>query len=184
MVAFRNVAFFLFLLQLSFRPSLSTADLLTVVFDRIASDFKWTGVTRAVAPNISKAFDVVWHAGFLCKLKTSGISGQVFGFILSLSKEYPVNAGVPQGSTLGPKLILLYSNDLRDVTFNIYADDTTLCSKYGHESDLWQQLKLVSELESDLKGTVDWDKKWPVDFSAKKIQNKCLLLKKNNLTRC
>ena len=35
----------------------------------------------------------------------------------------------------------------------IYADDTTLYSKCDHASDLWQQLELASELESDLSLT-------------------------------
>ena len=37
-------------------------------------------------------------------------------------------------------------------------------------SDLWQQLELVSELESDLLDTVNWGKKWLVDFIAWKNQ--------------
>ena len=37
-------------------------------------------------------------------------------------------------------------------------------------SDLWQQPELASELESDLRDTVDWGKKWLVDFNAEKTQ--------------
>ena len=115
-------------------------------------------------------------AGLLHKLKSHGISGQIFGLISSFlsnrqlrvvlygksSQEYPVNAGVPQGSILGPTLFLLYINDLPDdVIYNIgiYADDTTLYSKCDQASGLWQQLELASELESDLRDTVDWGRK-------------------------
>ena len=45
-----------------------------------------------------------------------------------------------------------------------------LLSKCGQASDLWQQLELASELESDLQDTVDWGKKWFVDFNAGKTQ--------------
>ena len=127
-----------------------------------------TGATRTVALDISKAFDRVWHAGLLHKLKSYGISGQIFGLISSFlsnrrlrvvldgksSQEYPLNAGVPQGSILGPTLFLLYINELPDdVICNIAidADDTTLYSKCNQVSDLWQQLELTSELESDLR---------------------------------
>ena len=52
-----------------FRSSRSTADLLKIVSDRIGRAFNRSGATRAVAHDISKAFDRVWHAGFLLKLK-------------------------------------------------------------------------------------------------------------------
>ena len=50
---------------------------------------------------------------------------------------------------------LLYINDLPDVISDIatYADDTSLYSKCDQASDMWQQLELVSELESDLSET-------------------------------
>ena len=84
--------------------------------------------------------DLIMH------LKSYGISGQIFGLIASFlsdrqppvvldgksSQEYPVNAGVPQGSILGLTLYLLYITDLPDdviCDIAIYADDTTLYFK-------------------------------------------------------
>ena len=95
--------------QYGFRSSQLTADLLTVVSDRIAGAFNRSGATRAVALDISKAFDRVWHAGLLHKFKSYGISGQIFGLISSLlsnrqlqvvldeksSQEYLLKAGLP-----------------------------------------------------------------------------------------
>ena len=69
--------------QYGFRSSRSTAVLLAIVSDRVARAFNRTGATRAVALDISKAFDRVWHAGLLHKVKSYGISGQIFGLISS-----------------------------------------------------------------------------------------------------
>ena len=109
--------------QYGFRSPWSTSDLLTVVYDRIARAYNRSGATQAVALDISKAFDRVWHAGLLHKLRSYGISGQIFGLISSFlsnrrlrvvldgksSQEYPVNAGVPQGFILGPTLFSFYT---------------------------------------------------------------------------
>ena len=98
--------------QYSFKSSGSTADLVTVLSDRIARAFNRSGATQAVALDISKAFDRVWHAGLLHKVKSYGNSDQIFGLISSFlsnrqlrvvldwmsSQEYPVNVGVPQAS--------------------------------------------------------------------------------------
>ena len=84
--------------------------------------------------------------GMLRKLESYRISGQIFGLISSFlsnrqlqvvldgksSKEYPVNAGVPERSIVG-------INDLSDdviCDIAIYADDTTLYSKFNQASDL------------------------------------------------
>ena len=65
--------------------------------------------------------------------------------------------------------------------------------------DLWQQLELASELESDLQDMVGWGRKWLVDFNAGKTwfcltslmtlvllmwKWMSLLSKKNNRLRC
>ena len=99
-----------------------------------------------MALDISKSFDRVSHAGLLHKRKSYGISGQIFDLISSFvsnrrlrgvldgkfSQEYQVNAGVSQGSILGPTPFLLYIKDLPDdviCNIAIYADDITLYSK-------------------------------------------------------
>ena len=162
-------------------------NLLTVVSDRIDRASNRSMATRAVALDMSKTFDRVWHAGLLHKLTSYGILGLIFGLISSFlsnrrlrlvlngksSQEYPVNAGVPHGSILRPTIFVLYINDLPDdvaCDIVVYADDTIPYSKCDQVSDLWQQLELASELEPDLRDTVDWGRKWLVDINAGKTE--------------
>ena len=105
-----------------------------------------------MALDISKAFDRVWPADLLHKLKSCRIQiGLISSFLSNRwlrvvldgksSQEYPVTAGIPQGSILGPALFLLNISDLTDkiiCNIAIYADDDTLYSKCDQASNLWQ----------------------------------------------
>ena len=128
--------------------------------------------------DVSKAFDRVWHDGLLYKLCCIGVKGNFFKWFQSYlknrkqrvvikgqsSKWYNVNAGVPQGSVLGPLLFLIYVNDIvDDISSNIslFADDTSLYRTITSSDD-------IDILNSDLNTISKWGKKWLVNFNARK----------------
>ena len=171
--------------QYGFRSCRSTADVLTVITHRVSEALDNGHMTKSIALDISKAFDKVWHKGLLHKLLGYGINGNVFGLIKSFlsnrylrvvvdgqkSETFSINAGVPQGSILGPTLFLLYINDLPNkiirTWIDIYADDTSL---YGSTSKVRDEETLCGDLSSDLKCIVSWGKEWLVTFNASKTK--------------
>ncbi|XP_071149550.1 uncharacterized protein [Mytilus edulis] len=91
------------------------------------------------------------------KVVISGQSSDTFG----------VNAGVPQGSILGPLLFLVYINDIvNDIDCNIklYADDTSLFIVVEDE------YAAASKLNSDIETINNWSVQWLVNFNAKKTE--------------
>ena len=91
----------------------------------LLGNFNRSGATRAVALDISKAFDSIRHAGLLHNLSLMEFQVRYLMSFLLLgnkwlqvilggksSQEYPVNAWVSEGSIVGPSLFLLYINDL------------------------------------------------------------------------
>ena len=153
--------------------------------DRTAWAFNRPEATRAL--HISEGFDRVWHAGLRHKPKSYGISGQVFGLISSFlsnrwlwvvldgktSQEYQVNAGFLKA----PFLVLHFS--YYQLMTCLMTDNISvivlfmliiLLSKCDQAFDLWQQLELASELESDLRDIVDWGRRWLGDVNSGKTQ--------------
>ena len=78
-------------LQYGFRAFRSTADILTVLNERIYNSLDARGQTRAIALDISKAFDMVWHAGLLHKLKAYGVVGLILCILESILQERSFN---------------------------------------------------------------------------------------------
>lgn len=131
-------------IQSGFRANHSTTTALAHIADDIfrANDRKCN--TCLILLDFSKAFDTLNHQTLCKKLKYFGISGSALLFFQNyLSRRYQrivnnglfssfksVNAGVPQGSILGPLLFSIYTSDFSNFlqTCNVhqYADDTQI----------------------------------------------------------
>ena len=152
--------------------------LLAITYETFeAFDCKPSLEVRSVFLDISKAFDKVWHEGLLYKLKSMGISGELYNLLENyLSGRFqrvvlngqiswwrPVLAGVPQGSILGPLLFHVYFNDLSDglkSNAKLFADDTSLFTivKENNES--------ANILNDDLQLISSWAYKWKMLFNS------------------
>ena len=189
--------------QYGFRKERSTGDLLTLLSDSWSTTIRNFGETFAVALDISKAFDRVWHKALISKLPSYGfypslcnlisdfLSGRSIAVMVEghRSSFKSINSGVPQGSVLSPTLFLIFINDLLSCTISdihSYADDTTLHYSLPHNKNTLTQAELAvaretayAQLNSDLSSIADWGKRNLVVFNASKTQFLHLSTKKN-----
>ena len=125
---------------------------------------------KIVFPNISKAFDKVWHKVPIFKLSQNGISGNLLDILsdfLSDTKQRVVlngqkSTGVPQGSILRTLLFLIYINDLSgDLSSKakLFADDTSLFNV------VYDINTSSNKLKNDLKKVTNWAFQWKMSFN-------------------
>ena len=129
--------------------------------------------------DVSKAFDKVWHPGLLFKLQQLGITGKLLSWFESYltnrrqkvvvggksSNISALNAGVPQGSILGPLLFLIFINDMADdisLECHQYADDTTLLYRFDNP------VTACATINTQLQRLSKWADQWRVTFNSTK----------------
>ena len=166
--------------QYGFREKHSTYMALINLVDKISEQIDSKMITAGIFIDLSKAFDTIDHTILLQKMHHYGIRGiardwfqsylytrqQYVQIDNSISALLTVNCGVPQGSTLGPLLFLLYVNDLISVSniahIVMFADDTNL---FFSENDIG---RLTSLINSELKNISDWFKANKLSINIKK----------------
>ena len=163
--------------QSGFRPGDSTINQLLAITNEIYEAFENFEEVRAVFLDISKAFDKTWHEGLIFKLKQFGVDGDLINLLSDyLSNRFQrvvlngqesgwdkINAGVPQGSVLGPLLFLVYINDLADgVSSNIklFADDSSLFARVKNNVNITH-----ARLTDDLQTITSWAHSWKMKFN-------------------
>lgn len=154
--------------QFGFLPSKSTDDALFSHITDIVSNTERGNMAVALYLDISKAFDTVDHDILIDKLYSYGIRGLVLEWFSSylkgrrqvvrvgsgISCSLDITSGVPQGSTLGPILFLIYVNDLLQIKISgriySFADDTSVLFTAKSKSEL------ITKINKDLRKLSAW----------------------------
>jgi hypothetical protein len=167
--------------QYGFRHSHNT-DLQTLrLTEIITAGFEHKDTTVMVLLDVEKAFDKVWHCGLLYKLLEAKIHPLLYKIIKSflthrsfrvrvedtLSSARPIQAGVPQGSVLGPILYNLYTRDFprrNGTQVCLFADDTALIAT---SRDPKLAVKNTGALLNDF---CSWFESWRIRINIDKTQ--------------
>lgn len=169
--------------QFGFRPHRSTQDPLLKLTTDVTKSFNLNKCTLAIFLDIKQAFDKVWHAGLIHKIRGLGVPEHFSKLILSylsdrtvqakvsihLSQPFTPLAGVPQGSVLAPLLYTIYASDTPvschpDVAVSMFADDTALWAS-SRSSETASHL-----ISTQLSRFCAWANRWRVTLNPNKTQ--------------
>ena len=174
--------------QSGFLPNHSTTFQLIDIYHNICQAIDNNQYACMVFCDVSKAFDRVWHKGLIFKLKQLGIDGDLLEWISnyldnrqqrvvlksSMSSFKSTNAGVPQGSVLGPMLFLVYVNDISESLLSLtrlFTDDSSLFYSASNIQDI------EGIINYDLQVLTSWAKQWLINFNPQKTEALLFTLK-------
>lgn len=175
--------------QYGFRTNRSTSMAVTELIEEITNSIDQKKYAVGVFIDLKKAFDTINHDILISKLERYGIRGVVLNWIRSYLKNrqqfvkmgehksecLDIVCGVPQGSVLGPKLFIMYINDICKVSeilkFVLFADDTNI---FGSGENLQQLLDLITSEFIKIKKWFDKNK-----LSLNLSKTKIMLFGKN-----
>lgn len=148
--------------QGGFRPNLGTTETIDKFLDYIYNNINNNHIILTIYFDLKKAFDTVNHKLLLAKIEGAGISGiclELLSNYLSnrfqrcrihnnLSEFKSIKYGVPQGSTLGPLLFIIFINDLVKFVnvprITLYADDTAFLAGSNDLKELCNTIQIAS----------------------------------------
>lgn len=165
--------------QFGFRKGHSTVQQIVRVVNMLVDNANLNLCSAGVLLDVSKAFDKVWHDGLLYKLIESPVPDAAVHLLRSyltgrsfktcvegqLSTTRGIEAGVPQGSVLGPVLYLVYTNDMPvvpRVTLSLYADDALFVCRSATPT------QAAIYLQRQLDALQPWLEKWRILVNASK----------------
>ena len=144
--------------QFGFQKNKCTSDAILEFLENVYDSFNENKHYLAVFLDFSKAFDTISHDILLRKLEHMGFRGPIYQWIKSFltnRKQYvnlggsssdilDTKMGVPQGSTLGPLLFILYINDMSNSLENLkivhFADDSTIHTTLNKNMNIAPQI--------------------------------------------
>ena len=186
-IVFKNIHNFLnennliYKYQSGFLPNHSTTFHLIDIYHYICQAVDNNQHSCMVFCDVSKAFDRVWHKGRIFKLRQYGKDSDLLNWISDylddrkqrvvirscMSSFKRVNAGVPQGSVLGPLLFLIFVNDISDSLLSLtrlFADDSSLLCSAASIPDT------EGIINHDLRILVAWANQWFIKFNQLKTE--------------
>ena len=140
--------------QFGFQRNKSTSDAILEFLENVYESFEDNNFYFSIFLDFSKAFDTISHDILMNKLEYMGFRGPLHSWLTSFfsnrrqyvdvgsssSYSLPITIGVPQGSTLGPLLFILYINDMENSLSNMsiihFADDSTLHTRLRRNSNI------------------------------------------------